>query len=112
MMAAEHFFAKAWSLSFEQFSQKIRDFLKNLLLKEKHAAEVRHTFILLCSIVIHAICLQMQDRRRDHVHGKVLSQLLITSVGLISSTGKDLTLLRFNVIQNMYKIYLSSIESS
>ena len=31
-MAAEHFFAKAWSLSFERFSQKIRDFLKNLLL--------------------------------------------------------------------------------
>ena len=35
-MAAEHFFAKAWSLSFERFSQKIRDFLKNLLLKHKY----------------------------------------------------------------------------
>ena len=31
-MAAEHFFAKAWSLCFERFSQKIRDFVKNLLL--------------------------------------------------------------------------------
>jgi uncharacterized membrane protein len=31
-MAAQHFFAKAWSLSFERFSKKIRDFVKNLLL--------------------------------------------------------------------------------
>ena len=31
-MAAEHFFVKARSLSFERFLQKIRDFLKNLLL--------------------------------------------------------------------------------
>ena len=31
-MAAEHFFAKAWSLRFERFLKKIRDFLKNLLL--------------------------------------------------------------------------------
>jgi hypothetical protein len=30
-MAAQHFFAKAWSLSFERFSKKIRDFVKNLL---------------------------------------------------------------------------------
>ena len=35
-MAPEHFFAKAWSLSFERFSQEIRDFLKNLLLKCLH----------------------------------------------------------------------------
>ena len=34
-MAPEHFFAKAWSLSFERFSQEIRDFLKNLLLITK-----------------------------------------------------------------------------
>ena len=33
-MAAQHFFAKAWSLSFERFSKKIRDFVKNLLLKQ------------------------------------------------------------------------------
>jgi hypothetical protein len=32
-MAAQHFFAKAWSLSFGRFSKKIRDFVKNLLLK-------------------------------------------------------------------------------
>ena len=31
-MAAQHFFAKAWSLSFERYSKKIRDFVKNLLL--------------------------------------------------------------------------------
>ena len=40
-MAAEHFFAKAWSLSFERFSQKIRDFLKNLLLTKEHFTKTR-----------------------------------------------------------------------
>jgi hypothetical protein len=30
-MAAQHFFVKAWSLSFERFSKKIRDFVKNLI---------------------------------------------------------------------------------
>ena len=31
-MAAQHFFAKAWSLSFECFSKKLHDFVKNFLL--------------------------------------------------------------------------------
>jgi hypothetical protein len=55
-MAAQHFFAKAWSLSFERFSKKLRDFVKKSLLNN-HACLTfrRQSSTQVVMLIIHTI---------------------------------------------------------